>query len=364
MGVKRTKRVAFILLVVVFSLVATGCSIKEVVKTESVITPAQTADWSYNVGVDAGSFAIYAEMWEMTSAELRQTLVNEGYTVTNETINDEIYVIWGKSGTGASFSDLERIYGDEIGYDRVYISDKMFYVYCKLGQDQYENMSLSGMGDLNQMSAPDEDMQVSVYQKLSVTFAVPVVSTNGVIDAENPNHVTWENANLQESMAFYASTAAVSETARTTSVKNNKRYKKDITINVSGAESLCRMTLNGKQIKPGKVVKKSGEYELIIWSLDGQAQQVNFIIDKKKPTIRGAKNGKTYKKPVTLYFEDQYFVNNSYSDYGLASVKVNGKKISKKKYNGYTIKKNGKYKVVATDKAGNKKTITFWIKKK
>lgn len=74
-------------------------------------------------------------------------------------------------------------------------------------------------------------------------------------------------------------------------------------------------------------------------------------IDKKAPTVTGVKNGVTYKKTVTIKYED----TNS----GIKSAILNGTKIK----SGTKVSKNGTYKLVVTDKAGNVKTVNFKIKK-
>ena len=76
-----------------------------------------------------------------------------------------------------------------------------------------------------------------------------------------------------------------------------------------------------------------------------------FIVDTTKPTVKGVKNGKTYKKAVTIRVKD--------SNTGIKSIKLNGKKIKAT----YKLKKKGSYKLVVMDKAGNKTTIKFKIKK-
>ena len=100
------------------------------------------------------------------------------------------------------------------------------------------------------------------------------------------------------------------------------------------------------------VVSKSGSHTVIAKDSHGNTTTVNFVLDATKPKIRGAKNGKVYKKAVTLRFSDKN---------GIRSVKINGKKANKKKV---TIRKAGKYKVVVTDKYQNVSRIRFTIRKK
>ena len=76
----------------------------------------------------------------------------------------------------------------------------------------------------------------------------------------------------------------------------------------------------------------------------------NVKAEKKKPTISGVKNGKTYKKAVKITFKDES---------GVKSAKLNGKKVK----SGVIVKKNGSYTLTVTDKNGNTRTVRFKIKK-
>lgn len=77
--------------------------------------------------------------------------------------------------------------------------------------------------------------------------------------------------------------------------------------------------------------------------------------DKKKPTVKGVKNGKTYKKTVKIKVSDAS---------GIKKVTLNGKKMKVSKFKkGYKIKKKGKYTLKVWDKANNKRTVKFRIKK-
>lgn len=76
-----------------------------------------------------------------------------------------------------------------------------------------------------------------------------------------------------------------------------------------------------------------------------------FVVDTKAPTVSGVKNSKIYKKAVTIRVSDQVS--------GVKKITLNGKKIK----SGQRIKKNGVYKLVATDNSGHKKVIRFAIRK-
>lgn len=358
MKLTKGKRLLLTVILGILAVGFTGCS--EATRANVSFTSENTAEYKFSQGVDQTTLAFLAEMDGKTVDELKQEYVQMGYEVADETIDNKDYLMLSMSGSG-TLAEVETAFAANMGYDKVCLNQKMFYAYydasgAMMGGD--EDMMTSAQKEaIEQLAGADDmdGMNVNIRQEFSVTFAAPVVKTNGTVDPENPNRVTWVYTDSQKSKAFYAATAAASGTAKVTSVKNKKNYKKNVTIKVSNAGSLAKLTLDGKTVKPGKVVKANGEHELICWSLDGKAQKLIFVVDKKKPIIYGAKNGKTYKRAVTLSFEDLHS--------GIASVTVNGKKISSKKYEGYTVKKNGTYKVVIKDKAGNSRSITFKIKR-
>ncbi len=93
-----------------------------------------------------------------------------------------------------------------------------------------------------------------------------------------------------------------------------------------------------------------GKHTILVYDKGGNYNQYTFTTDTTKPTVSGVKNGKTYKKNVTVKFKD---IN------GIASAKLNGKKIK----SGKKITKKGKYTLKVTDKASNVTTVKFSIKK-
>ncbi|MDE7424464.1 MAG: hypothetical protein K2N51_12390 [Lachnospiraceae bacterium] len=101
-------------------------------------------------------------------------------------------------------------------------------------------------------------------------------------------------------------------------------------------------------------VKKNGTYTIRVITKDGAAYSIQHKIkglDNTAPQITGVKNGKTYKKAVTIRFSDK--------GSGIKSAKLNGKTIT----SGKKVSKKGKYTLKVTDKANNTKTVKFIIKK-
>lgn len=116
--------------------------------------------------------------------------------------------------------------------------------------------------------------------------------------------------------------------------------------------------LTGKatELKSGNTftVKKNGTYTIRVITKDGTTYSIQHKVkglDDTAPQITGVKNGKTYKKSVTISFSDK--------DSGIKSAKLNGKTIK----SGKKVSKKGTYMLKVTDKANNTKTVKFKIKK-
>lgn len=102
-------------------------------------------------------------------------------------------------------------------------------------------------------------------------------------------------------------------------------------------------------------VKANGAYTILI--TDQSDNRYSTIVkvtglDKKKPTVTGVKNKVTYKKAVTIRFQD--------TESGIKSATLNGKKIQ----SGHKVSKAGTYKLVVKDKTGNTTSLVFYVKKK
>lgn len=177
---------------------------------------------------------------------------------------------------------------------------------------------------LKQYNFSAEDLEGMVeYCKVTVTFPKAVTVTNGT--KADDNTVFWDTSKNKETQVIYAYTVPVEEGTIDNIVASDVA-----TIEKQIKESVKDVTENVK--------------------------------DTKKPVFSGVKNNKSYKKQITIYVKDDTSIKN---------VKVNGKnvklsKVKKGKYKGYykfTLKKKGSYKIVASDTAGNKKSIKIKIKK-
>lgn len=191
------------------------------------------------------------------------------------------------------------------------------------------------------------------YIEYSVVFDYDILKTDksGVIDSQNPKKATWK---IKMSDMGKAPTieAYCKSDIKVTGVTQNATYGKTKKVKFSGAKTA---KYKGKKIKSGAKFKKHGQHTLILKAASGEQRTVTFFIDKKKPTITGVKNKKTYKGV-------QYFIVED-NDSGVASVTINGKK-QQPEYGMYTVKKKGTNTIVVKDKVGNKKKIKVKISKK
>lgn len=131
-----------------------------------------------------------------------------------------------------------------------------------------------------------------------------------------------------------------------------KYYWKSINI-WDGGDGATVLTANGSNKYTVKATKNAS-YTFMLEDTNGNrySKVVKVTgIDKKKPAVTGVKNKKTYKKTVKIKFSDKQS--------GIKSATLNGKKIK----NGKKVSKSGSYTLVVKDKAGNKTTVKFKIKK-
>lgn len=137
-------------------------------------------------------------------------------------------------------------------------------------------------------------------------------------------------------------------------VNSNQYWKYHITSGFYGGPDDATL-LTVKNNKYSFKATKNGSYTVMLEDINGsrysKVVKVNQI-DNVKPTVTGVKNKKTYKKAVKIKFYDK--------GSGIKSAKLNGKTIK----SGKKVSKAGTYKLVVTDKAGNKTSIKFYIKKK
>ncbi len=197
----------------------------------------------------------------------------------------------------------------------------------------------------NQMEK-NKDLLKSMSISLSVTFSSPVtyVDANGKVDRANPNRATWSTDYYHYYKWKYLN-ARCNNGITVRGITQGKLTNKTVKLSYSG---VANATVNGKKLK-SKRFSKTGKYSVILRAANGNQQSIYFVVDKKKPTVKGVKNGKTYRKPVRIKFSDANKIK---------SAKLDGKKT----YTGAYVSKKRKHVLKVTDQAGNVSIVKFRVK--
>ena len=123
-----------------------------------------------------------------------------------------------------------------------------------------------------------------------------------------------------------------------------------------------KIVINGKNIKIKKGIKskkvkfsKQGDYQVKIVNQKNKKKIYTLYIDKKAPYINGVSQNRVYQDKVDVTFIDDYALD-SLIENGVCT-KITGDSFSK------TYEKTGHYDLIIKDKAKNKRTVSFDIRK-
>lgn len=323
------KRISFVLAVTMAISMLAGCGIEE----KFVVSDDGNVKAEATIYMTAEEKAAFEELGELTEAEGMGEI--EG-PIEKNGVN--YYYIAGSVDNYVSDTGL-------------IINAEKFYMYTADAVPTEEGMT----SDLS-------------FEDVVVTMPNPIVKTNGKLSADKKT-VSWDMDALNKNTEIYAFTTE-NPTENPISIKIGKakyvKAKKAYTIDTKDDISVLQVddifvsksamandtylegiNITGKKIK----FEKTGTYKFTIWTTTNK-QSFKIKVDGTAPTVSGVKNNKTYKKAVTIKFSDKHS--------GVKKATLNGKTIK----SGKKVKKNGKYKLVVTDKVGNTKTVKFRIKKK
>lgn len=195
---------------------------------------------------------------------------------------------------------------------------------------------------------------MGVIIDVAVTLPSAIVESNGTV---NGTTASWTIENLPIDYKLMAFTTAGAMSSDTTApvirgAKDGGLYNKVVNLWAEDNMTLKSFEVNGKErSEAGFQAVKTGKYQVAATDFAGNRTEMTFRIDMKYPTIQGLKGGRIQKHGITLRFRDNV---------GIRSVKLNGKKVNKKKI---TLKKPGTYVIKVTDKAGNVTKRLFRIRK-
>src|SRR5690606_37719840 len=94
----------------------------------------------------------------------------------------------------------------------------------------------------------------------------------------------------------------------------------------------------------GTVINEEGNYTLVVTDAAGNADTVNFTIDKTVPVVTGVENGGFYNEDVTVTFNE-------------GTALLNGEPYN----SGEPISDEDEYTLIVTDGTGNADTVSFVI---
>jgi hypothetical protein len=300
----------------------------------------------------------YVDFGMETDAEdMLNSLVEQG-TYTEETIDGKEYLVMESSEGNTEFDSIPAFYA-QMGFNCNYeVTETSF---CVRENDLTQGtMDMSDYFDTAGMT--EEQLQKYLgnsYLELSVTFDYPVRETNGTIDPDNPDRVSWKYTMTADAdMIFAYCDSSISFSG----VTQGTVSREPVTLHFEGAETA---ELDGKPVENDTVFSVDGTYCIVL--KNGTEQKtVYFAIDRTAPQILN-ETGKEVsftgyqKKSKVLYLSD---------DGGILSAELDGKSVLECNLQGdeefiYYVTltpsslTDGKHTLIVTDTYGNEKTLTF-----
>ena len=207
-----------------------------------------------------------------------------------------------------------------------------------------------------------EEMNTQFYI-IEVNMPKEIVNTNGTL-SNNNRTVTWKIVPETPEMDLYAYTTTTPVEKEITIDTNEGYVKKDTYTTIHTEEDIKYITVDNVIINPNKNATinninfydnkikftKAGSYTFTVWTTNN-CKTFTVKVDGTEPVVKGAADGKAYNKNITLKFSDK--------ESGIKSAKLNNKSIK----TNAKITKEGKYKLVVTDKIGNVNKINFILDK-
>lgn len=202
------------------------------------------------------------------------------------------------------------------------------------------------------MQAVASEMQ-NISVRMTITFPYSVTKTNGIVQ-EDGKTVIWDldqEDDISRLYAVFQETNSL-KAPTFTGASNGKNYNTGVTLKADSENMLDHLDVDGQIIESDYLfLSEESVYRITATDINGNSRKIQFRIDTTKPSVSGVANGKTYKSARTIKFSDK--------GSGIQKAVLNGKTVS----SGKTVSKKGNYTLAVTDKAGNKKTVKFKIKK-
>lgn len=297
--------------------------------------------------VDPSSAAALSMLKSIDSDEkLLQMFKMSGSEVVTKTIDGKLYFTLPVDG------DVMEMSGSAETGDGYVIASDTFELTVKNSEimgSLFEMLSEKTGIDSSQMV---DKLLSSVNGKLIVHMPSEIINTNGTLSADKKTATfVFSFADGDITLYAYAKKSNSNSSGINIDVADDGYTTKN-SININTSDNIRSITVNGDEVDADKkvTVKKDGVYNITVVTESGE-ESFRITRDAKKPKVKGVSNGKTYTKTVKIKFSD--------ATSGIKSATLNGKAIK----SGKKVKSSGKYTLVVTDNAGNKKTVEFEIKK-
>lgn len=228
-----------------------------------------------------------AAMTEAEIAEYDKSMVEQGYTI--ETVDGKEYYKVSESQNFKAGEITASLAAD--GTEACITADT---VYIK-----YENgEAASGSEDMAEMQAYVEQMGAEmsledIEYNMSFEFANPIVSTNGTIDPENPNKVTFSISMVDSTSVFATTKSGVTESTVKSEIKKTSKIDAP-KIKKLKADKVKKNAKKATATLTFKKVKGAEEYQ-IQYGLKKNFKKATEVTTKKLTyKLKNLKKGKKY----------------------------------------------------------------------
>lgn len=354
---KRKRKCSLLFALIMTALLFAGCT------AETNITFQENGSGSYEE-----KLSLSEDLWNQLFSDSESDILNYYRTIypqaevsiSNETIQ----------GTASKTLHLRMNFKDISEYQKLSSQSELLCsatlepnyftrakIYMPSDEDTEETFGI--MDELEQMlESNDEIMQKfhseiqNMDAQMSITFPYSVIKTNGTVQKDHTT-VVWDMKQMDHTDRFYAlfRTSNSLTAPKYTGAVNGKAYNTGVSLKITSENLLSQVEVNDDSTQSDTLfLSDEGVYQINAIDVNGNSSSIKFRIDKTKPSISGVKDGKTYHSARTVKFADK-------GGSGIKNATLNGSTIK----TGKKVSKKGNYRLIVTDQAGNKKTVTFKI---
>ena len=261
--------------------------------------------------------------------------------------------------TGCTYAGTEEL--DGVSHNVYQLAQKMSKAETKESFAVLNaHQAVLGVEDVQEMSdefAGGEEFpeNLNFLQKgrvmLKMKYPFPVYRTNGTLQPDGYT-VQYTMEDMKAGGRIYAVDSKKIANARKctiSGVKNKGCYRKTKKVKISSEGVITGVAVNGESYPLNEFeASQDGTYKITVKLLSGSVKNLQFIIDKTKPSTNV--KAKSYRNKVKISFQDKTS--------GIKQATLDGKKIK----NGTVVSQKGNHLLKITDRAGNVRSVKFSVK--